>query len=91
MRDTKRDWIKDFARNCGNLYSVLTEMWAFRDGLLLAKELKIISLIVELYALVDEQLHCQIFIGASTHRNFLKTSLTCRLCTHPGKPTCADD
>ena len=44
-------WLKGFARGIGYTNSILAELWALRDGLLLAKEMRIQQLIIELVAL----------------------------------------
>ena len=44
-------WLKGFARGIGYTNSILAELWALRDGLLLAKEMRIQQLIIELDAL----------------------------------------
>ena len=43
-------WLKGFARGIGYTNSTLAELWALRDGLLLAKEMRIQHLIIELDA-----------------------------------------
>lgn len=87
MRHTNDYWVKGFARNCGTLDNVSAEMWASRDGLLLAKELKITSLIVEFDALVVHLMNNSIVKFSLEplpidYRNFFKTFLTCKLSTH---------
>ena len=44
-------WLKAFARGLGYTNSALAELWALRDGLLLAKEMGIQQLIIKLDAL----------------------------------------
>ncbi|XP_030958826.1 uncharacterized protein LOC115980745 [Quercus lobata] len=51
IRDHDGDWLKGFARGLGFTNSALAELWALRDGLLLAKEMGIQQLIIELDAL----------------------------------------
>ena len=51
IRDHDGAWLKGFARGLGFTNSALAEIWALRDGLLLAKEMGIQQLIVELDAL----------------------------------------
>ena len=41
-------WLKGFARGPDYTNSALAELWALRDGLLLAKEMRIQQLIIEL-------------------------------------------
>ena len=50
-RDHDGVWLKGFARGLGFTNSILVELWALRDGLLLAKELGFQQLIIELDAL----------------------------------------
>ena len=51
FRDHDGVWLKGFARGLGFTNSILAELWAPRDGLLLAKELGFQQLIIELDAL----------------------------------------
>ena len=51
IRGQEGEWIAGFARPLGRTNSCMAELWALRDGLLLAKELGINNLIVELDAL----------------------------------------
>ena len=51
IRNHDRAWLKGFARGLGHTNSVLAELWALRDGLMLAKEMGIQQLIIELDAL----------------------------------------
>ena len=51
IRGQEGEWIASFARPLGQTNSCMAELWALRDGLLLAKELGINNLIVELDAL----------------------------------------
>ena len=51
IRDHDGAWLKGFARGLGFTSSALAELWALRDGLLLAKEMGIQQLIIELDAL----------------------------------------
>ena len=51
IRGQEGEWIAGFARPLGRTNSCMVELWALRDGLLLAKELGINNLIVELDAL----------------------------------------
>ena len=51
IRGQEGEWIAGFARPLGQTNSCMVELWALRDGLLLAKELGINNLIVELDAL----------------------------------------
>ena len=51
IRGQEGEWIAGFARPLRRTNSCMAELWALRDGLLLAKELGINNLIVELDAL----------------------------------------
>ena len=51
LRDHDGVWLRGFARGLGYTNSILAELWALRDGLLLAKELGLQHLIIELDAL----------------------------------------
>ena len=51
IRGQEGEWITGFARPLERTNSCMVELWALRDGLLLAKELGINNLIVELDAL----------------------------------------
>ena len=51
IKDHDGVWLKGFARGIGYINSILPELWVLRDGLLLAKEMRIQQLIIELDAL----------------------------------------
>ena len=51
IRDHDGQWLKGYARPLGCSNSCMTELWALRDGLLLAKEMGLNNLIIELGAL----------------------------------------
>lgn len=51
MRNHDGEWSKGYARLLGFTNSCSTELWALRDGLVLAKAMRLNSLIVELDAL----------------------------------------
>ena len=51
IRDHNGHWLKGFARPIGDSNSCMAELWALRDGLLLAKEMGLSNLIIELDAL----------------------------------------
>ena len=51
IRGQEGEWIIGFARPLGQTNSYMAELWVLRDGLLLAKELDLNNLIVELDAL----------------------------------------
>ena len=52
IRDHDGKWVKSYMRNIGQATSVATEFWALRDGLMLAAQLGINHLHVELDAQV---------------------------------------
>ena len=56
IRDHKGDWVASFSRSLGCTNSFIAELWALRDGLILAKDLNLNSLIVELDAKIVVQL-----------------------------------
>ena len=51
IRNHDGEWLKSYARPLGYTNSYRAELWALRDGLVLAKEMGLNSLIVELDAL----------------------------------------
>ena len=51
IHDHQGNWIRGYARSLGNTNSFIAELWALRDGLTIAKELRINNLIVEIDAL----------------------------------------
>ena len=51
IRDHEGQWLKGFARPLGGSNSCMAELWALRDGLLLAKEMGLSNLIIEMDAL----------------------------------------
>ena len=52
IRDSQGNWVKGYMRNIGVATSVTVGCWALRDGLLLASQLGIAQLVVELDARV---------------------------------------
>ena len=50
IKDHNVDWVVGFSRSLGCTNSFMVELWALRDGLILAKDLNLNSLIVELDA-----------------------------------------
>ena len=52
IRNCNGNWVKGFRRKIGVATSIIAEFWALRDGLLLAAQLGITHLIVELDAKV---------------------------------------
>ncbi len=59
LRNHLGGWIKGFGHYLGNTNSLMAKCWALRDGLLLAKESGIQSLLVEL----DAQVVVDLFLG----------------------------
>ena len=51
IRDHDEQWLKGYARPLGCSNSCMVELWALRDGLLLAKEMGLNNLIIEMDAL----------------------------------------
>ena len=51
IRDHDGQWLKGYARPLGCSNSCMAELWALRDGLLLAKEMGLNNLIIEMDAL----------------------------------------
>lgn len=45
------NWVQGYARRLGHTSSLIAELWALRDGLIMARELGLNNLIVELVAL----------------------------------------
>ena len=50
IRDSSKKWVKGFSRSIGVAMSVISECWAIKDRLALAKQLGIRNLEVELDA-----------------------------------------
>ena len=48
IRGHDREWLTGYARPLGQTNSCMAELWALRDGLMLAKELGLNNLIIEL-------------------------------------------
>ena len=51
IRDHNGKWLKGYTRSLGCTNSCMAELWALRDGLLLARDMGLNSLIIELDAL----------------------------------------
>ena len=52
IRDSEGRWVKSFARSIGFTTSITVEFWALRDGLLLANQIGVQNLVIELDAKV---------------------------------------
>ena len=52
IRDCHGNWVKGYMRNIGVATNITAEFWALRDGLILASQLGITQLLVELDAKV---------------------------------------
>nr|POF24828.1 putative ribonuclease h protein [Quercus suber] len=50
IRDCEGRWVKGFARSIGFTTSILAEFWSLRDGLLLADQIGVQKLVIELDA-----------------------------------------
>lgn len=76
IRDSYGNWVNGFSRSLGFETSVLAEFWALRDGLILATQLGIWNLEVELDAKVVVDL-----INSNSQTNAVYTTLLvdCRL------------
>ena len=51
FRDHEGKWVKGYARGIGHTNSFMAELWALRDSLILAREMGLNNLIIELDAL----------------------------------------
>ena len=47
LRYSEGDWVGEFARSLGKCFSLMAELWALKDGLVLAKQLEVLSILVE--------------------------------------------
>ena len=56
IRDCEGRWMRGFARSIGFTTSIMAEFWALRDGLLLARQIGVQNLIIELDAKVVVEL-----------------------------------
>ena len=56
IRDCEGRWMRGFARSIGFITSIMAEFWALRDGLLLARQIGVQNLIIELDAKVVVEL-----------------------------------
>ena len=54
IRDCEGRWMRGFVRSIGDTTSIIAEFWALRDGLLLAGQLGVQNLVIELDAKVVE-------------------------------------
>ena len=54
--DSEGRWVKGFARSIGFTTSIIAELWALRDGLLLADQIGVQKLWIELVAKVVVEL-----------------------------------
>lgn len=50
LRNSEGDWVGGFARSLGKCSSLISELWALNDGLVLAKQLGVLSILVEVNA-----------------------------------------
>ena len=50
IRDSNGEWVAGFVRKLGSMSSILAELWALKDGLLLARQLDILNVNIELDA-----------------------------------------
>ena len=56
ISDSEGRWVKSFARSIGFTTSITIEFWALRDGLLLANQIGVQNLVIELDAKVVVEL-----------------------------------
>ena len=56
IRDSEGRWMRGFARSIGVTTSIMAEFWALRDGLLLAGQIGVQNLVIELDAKVVVEL-----------------------------------
>lgn len=52
IRDHNNTWIGGFGKSIGDTHGLLAELWAVKEGLMLAKQLNINNIIIELDAKV---------------------------------------
>ncbi|GKV16176.1 hypothetical protein SLEP1_g26858 [Rubroshorea leprosula] len=75
IRDHRGHWIKGFSRKIDIASSLAAEIWGIRDGLLLAKQLDIQSLIVEVDSFIAFQL---LSTGTDHHHPLCSLISNCR-------------
>ena len=56
IRDSEGKWLRGFARSIGFTTSITVEFWALKDGLLLAVQIGVQKLVIELDAKVVVEL-----------------------------------
>ena len=98
IRNSEGEWVAGFVRKFGNVSSITAELWAFKEGLLMAKQLGIDNLYVDLDAAFLVHLitnpsvvNLNLEPLLSDCRNLTKTFLNC-LVTHVYREAnyCAD-
>ena len=98
IRDNNGEWVTRFVRKLGSMSSVLAKLWALKDGLLLARQLDILNVNIEL----DVDLIVHLLNNPSFHnlmfkpllndcKNLIKTFPSCTM-AHVFRETnrCAD-
>ena len=50
LRGSNGDWVAGFMRKLGSMSSIMAELWALKDGLLVARQLDILDINIELDA-----------------------------------------
>ena len=98
IRDSNGEWVAGFVRKLGSMSSILAELWALKDGLLLARQLDILNVNIEL----DADLIVHLLNNPSFHnlmfkpllndcKNLIKTFPSCTM-AHVFRETnrCAD-
>ena len=84
IRDSNGEWVVGFVGKLGSMSSVLAELWALKDGLLLARQLDILNVNIKL----DADLIVHLLHNPSSHnlmlepllndsRNLIKTFPSC--------------
>ena len=76
LRDCEGRWMRGFVRSIGETTSIMAEFWALRDGLLLAGQLGVQNLVVELDAKVVVEL---VQSGSSSNAFYSSLLADCRL------------
>ena len=75
IRDCEGRWMRGFARSIGFTTSIMAEFWALRDGLLLAGQIGVQNLVIEL----DAKVVVELFQSMSSSNAFYSSLLAdCR-------------
>ena len=79
IRDHHGSWVKGYMRNIGFASNIIAEFWALKDGLMLASQLGITQLLVELDAKVVVDL---MLSSKSSNNSFSALLNDCRYLLH---------